>query len=126
MRRAFTDLPNARPFTIWFSMAPLRELPDMAFSLQSEIYLASYVLWDDDAGRRPLSGWVSARMADLEPVTVGQYLGDCDLARRQVKFMSDDNWTRLQEIRADRDPDGLFVGYLADGPVTNANHWEAG
>ena len=43
MRRAYTTLPNEKAFTIWFSMAPLRQLPDMAFSLQSEIYLASYV-----------------------------------------------------------------------------------
>ncbi len=59
MRRAYTTLPNEKAFTIWFSMAPLRELPDMAFSLQSEIYLASYVVWedpaDDDADTRP--GW---------------------------------------------------------------------
>jgi hypothetical protein len=42
-----------------------------------------------------------------------------------VKFMADDNWARLREIRDRRDPDGLFVGYLA-GPdgATNANHWE--
>ena len=71
---------------------------------------------DDDHARR---GW-PASMADLEPVTVGQYLGDSDLTRRQVQFMSDENWSRLQEIRAERDPDGLFVGYLAgrDGALT--------
>ena len=33
MRRAYTTLPHAKAFTIWFSMAPLRALPDMAFSL---------------------------------------------------------------------------------------------
>ena len=63
-------------------------------------------------------------MADLEPVTVGQYLGDSDHTRRQVKFMSDDAWARLQQVYADRDPDRLFVGYLGDS--TNRNHWLAG
>ena len=64
-------------------------------------------------------------MADLEPVTIGQYLGDSDLSRRQVKFLSDENFQRLQKIRAERDPDELFVGYFA-GPdgATNRNHWE--
>lgn len=125
MRRAYTTLPHAKAFTIWFSMAPLRELPDMAFSLQSEIYLASYVLWEDEADDDRCRGWLDEVMTDLEPVTVGQYLGDSDLARRQVKFMSDDSWARLQEIRAERDPDGLFVGYLAGpGGATNRNHWE--
>jgi hypothetical protein len=64
-------------------------------------------------------------MEDLEPVTIGQYLGDSDLFHRQVRFMADENWRRLQQIRAARDPHDLFVGYLA-GPdgATNRNHWE--
>jgi hypothetical protein len=127
MRRAYTTLPNHQAFTIWFSMAPLRDLPDMAFSLQSEVYLASYVCWEDPADDERCTAWLEGAMADLEPVTVGQYLGDSDLSRRQLRFMSDDAWSRLQDIRARHDPEGLFVGYLAgqDGPA-NRNHWEGG
>jgi FAD/FMN-containing dehydrogenase len=125
MRRAYTTLPNDRAFTIWFSMAPLRTLPDMAFSLQSEIYLASYVAWESPGDDERCRAWLDGAMADIEPVSVGQYLGDSDLSHRQVKFMSDESWARLQGIRAERDPDGLFVGYLA-GPdgATNHNEWE--
>jgi FAD/FMN-containing dehydrogenase len=125
VRRACTTLPTEKAFTIWFSMAPLRTLPDMAFSLQSEIYLASYVVWESPDDDRRCVSWLERAMADLEPVTVGQYLGDGDLARRQVRFMSDQAWVRLQEVVAERDPDGLFVGYLA-GPqgATNRNHWK--
>ncbi|HET8987937.1 MAG TPA: FAD-binding protein, partial [Humibacillus sp.] len=124
MRRAYTTLPTAEAFTIWFSMAPLRELPDMAFSLQSEIYLASYVVWEDPADDAANIAWLESAMADLEPVTVGQYLGDSDLSRRQVRFMSDDAWARLSAIRAERDPDGLFVGHWAGSEEpTNRNHW---
>ncbi|WP_028642808.1 FAD-binding oxidoreductase [Nocardioides sp. URHA0020] len=122
MRRAFTTLPNAKAFTIWFSMAPLRELPDMAFSLQSEVYLASYVLWEDEADDERCLGWLEGAMADLEPVTVGQYLGDSDHTRRQAKVLSEDAWARLQQVCADRDPDRLFVGYLGD--PTNRNGWD--
>jgi hypothetical protein len=64
-------------------------------------------------------------MADLEPVTVGQYLGDSDLSRRQLRFLAGDAWSRWQEIRAVRDPDGMFVGYLAGDGATNRNHWES-
>jgi FAD/FMN-containing dehydrogenase len=124
MRAAYTTLPNEKAFTIWFSMAPLRTLPDMAFSLQSEIYLATYVLWDDPAEDERHQAWLASVMTELEPVTVGQYLGDGDLSRRQVRFMADDNWERLQKIRAERDPDGLFVGYLAGAGAENRNHWE--
>jgi len=124
MRRAYTTLPNDKAFTIWFSMAPVRRLPDMAFSLQSEIYLASYVLWEDEADDGTCQAWLREVMADLEPVTIGQYLGDSDLSRRQVRFMSEESWERLQDICARRDPGGLFAGYLA-GPdgARNVNHW---
>jgi FAD/FMN-containing dehydrogenase len=104
-------------------MAPLRELPDMAFSMQSEIYLASYVLWEDEADDEVNRVWLANAMKDLEPVTAGQYLGDGDLACRQVRFMADDNWDRLQRIRDQRDPDGLFAGYLAGDGAENRNHW---
>lgn len=112
MRRAFTTLPNEKAFTIWFSMAPLRELPDMAFSVQSEIYLASYVLWEDPADDERHQKWLGAAMADLQPVTAGQYLGDSDLRRRKHRFLSDDAWHRYREIVARRDPGGVFCGYL--------------
>ncbi|MBZ5740939.1 FAD-binding oxidoreductase [Nocardioides mangrovi] len=126
MRRAYTTLPNDKAFTIWFSMAPLRELPDMAFSVQSEIYLASYVLWESPDDDERCQSWLAGAMADLEPVTVGQYLGDSDLSRRQLRFMSDEAWARMQQVYADRDPDRLFVSYLAGpGGATNRNYWLA-
>jgi FAD/FMN-containing dehydrogenase len=125
MRRAYTTLPNEKAFTIWFSMAPLRELPDMAFSLQSEIYLAAYVPWDDPADDERHQAWLAAAMAELQPVTVGQYLGDSDLSRRQLRVLTDDAWARLQEIRARRDPDGVFVGFWSgESEPLNRNHWQ--
>jgi hypothetical protein len=62
-----------------------------------------------------------------EPFTVGQYWGDSDQANRKVKTLTDYAWARLQQIRAKRDPDGLFADYLA-GPsgFRNLNGWENG
>ncbi|WP_181807314.1 FAD-binding oxidoreductase [Streptomyces shenzhenensis] len=124
IRKAFTEHPTRQSFTIWFSMAPLRRLPDMAFSLQSEIYCATYVV-SDDAGRdAELRGWLDEAMAAMQPVTAGQYLGDSDFTVRQLRFMGDEQWRRLNEIRAARDPKGVFAGHLSAGTVTNTNHWE--
>jgi FAD/FMN-containing dehydrogenase len=121
----FRDLPTPGAFTIWFSMAPLRELPDMAFSMQSEAYVATYLV-DDDASRDAANrDWLAAAMREAQPVTVGQYLGDSDMTVRQLRFLGDEQFTRLQSIIAERDPDGLFVGYLAANQVSlNRNDWE--
>lgn len=126
IRRACTELPNGQSFTIWFSMAPQRELPDMAFSLQTDAYLAAYVLWRDGADDFPNREWVAARMRDTQTATAGQYLGDGDLCGRQVKFMDHSNRACLQDIRAQHDPSGLFVSYLAGpGGASDENHWQA-
>lgn len=126
LRGLFCELPTPKSFAIWFSMAPLRELPDMAFSQQSEIYCAAYVIDDDPALDDGAHAWLTARMAELQPVTAGQYLGDSDLAHRELRVLGDEAWARLTRIRGDRDPDRVFAGYLCRGTdPTNANHWEA-
>ena len=124
IRKVFTEHPTRQTFTIWFSMAPLRRLPDMAFSLQAEIYCATYVVHDEPERDAGLRAWLDEATAAMQPVTVGQYLGDSDFTVRQLRFMGDEQWRRLQEIRAARDPKGLFAGYLSAGAVTNTNHWE--
>jgi FAD/FMN-containing dehydrogenase len=123
LRDAFTTRPTPGSFSIWFSMAPLRALPDMAFALQTEVYVASYVTWtraaDDERCRR----WLADRMAALEPVTAGQYLGDSDFTTRRLRFTTDANWARLAAVRDRWDPEGRFAGYLTSGPL-NVNHWQ--
>ncbi|SDS74419.1 FAD-binding oxidoreductase [Actinoplanes derwentensis] len=123
----FTGLPTVRSFVIWFSMAPLRELPDMAFSLQSEIYSATYLVYDDPADDIRLRAWLTDRMTELQPFTAGQYLGDSDFTARQVRFMGESQYQRLESIRARRDPDGVFAGYLTAGGTepANVNPWES-
>jgi hypothetical protein len=127
LRRTFTELPTPKSFSIWFSMAPLRELPDMAFSLQSEIYNATYLVYEDPADDDRARDWLTERMAELQPVTVGQYLGDSDLAHREVKVLGDEQFARLQRIRTAHDPERLFTGYVASGvDPANTNHWQRG
>ncbi len=112
MKPAFTDLPTPKTFSLWYSMAPLRTLPDIAFSLQTEIYFASYCIWEDAADDEKNKTWMHNTMQRLEPITAGQYLGDSDLTVHQRKFMADDNFEKLQTIRKKYDPNGLFHLYL--------------
>ncbi len=44
------------------------------------------------------------------------YLGDTDFTRRQDRFLSDGAFRRLSQIRAARDPSGLFASYLTADP----------
>lgn len=125
IRPLFTTNPTERGFAIWMSNAPQRELPDMAFSLQSDAYVAAYTVYEDPAEFARNRAWVDEVFAHAEPVTKGQYLGDSDMGNRQLRFMAPENWARLQEIIRDRDPEGRFHRYLAaDAERLNINHWE--
>ncbi|WP_431710847.1 FAD-binding oxidoreductase [Glutamicibacter uratoxydans] len=121
----FTDLPSEQAFTIWFSNGIMRPLPDMAFSMQSEAYVASYMVYEDATKDSEYRALLDRHMEYAQPITVGQYLGDSDQAHRQVKFMADENYAKLQEIIAEHDPHGRFVRYMAKDPATmNRNHWD--
>jgi FAD/FMN-containing dehydrogenase len=121
----FRDLPTPAAFTIWFSMAPLRDLPDMAFSVQTDAYVATYIVDDDETRDTSNRQWLNGAMEAAQPVTVGQYLGDSDQGNRQLRFLGDEQFARLGRIIAERDPEGRFARYLAMNSETlNRNHWE--
>lgn len=125
---AFTDLPTPKAFTLWFDMGrvPQRGLPDMALSLHTDIYFAAYLVAEDEKQVEQCLSWIEDRATRLEPVKAGIYLGDSDLTRRPAQFMSDAAYARLQKIRADRDPAGMFCDYLGvDGIPVNTNPWRA-
>jgi hypothetical protein len=129
MTPAFTGLPTPKSFSLWFDLAhlPARPLdaaglPDMALSLQSDIYFATYVVGESPAEDAACRSWVNDTMRRLEPFSGGCYLGDSDFTVRPGRFMSDAAWDHLGRVRADRDPGGLFPGYdCADPALLNAS-----
>lgn len=124
--KVLSSIPNRKTFALWYHQAPLPPLSDMAFSMQSEIYFSAYTVWEDEADDARMQAWTANAVRTMERWTIGQYLGDSDLSRREVKFMADANFARLKEIQLLWDPSNLFAGYLA-GPngATNRNHWES-
>jgi FAD/FMN-containing dehydrogenase len=126
LRDAFTTLPTKESFSLWFGMAPQRPLPDMALSLQADLYFAAYVIWKDEADDERCRQWLATQMRRMEPISEGLYLGDSDLVTRPSQFLSGPHWQRLEELRARYDPDGLFHSYLAaPGTPLNVNPWTA-
>jgi FAD/FMN-containing dehydrogenase len=120
---AFTELPTAKSFSLWFDLAhlPARPLPDMALSVPGDLYFASYVVCEDRSQDGDCRSWLDDTMVRLGPFSGGCYLGDSDLAVRPARFMSDEAWDRFRRIRAARDPGRLFAGY----PTRTDEHGKA-
>jgi hypothetical protein len=103
----WSELPTRHSFAIWYGWAPTRELPDMAFSREANVYCATYAIWTDAEDDERHRSWVHDHTTRLaEHAGEGLYIGDSDFARRPDRFVAADNLRRIEAVRADRDPDG--------------------
>jgi hypothetical protein len=106
-------LDTQHSFSIWYGWAPPVQRPDMAFSVEGNVYVATYLIHDDPADDETYRERVHRQTAAIAAAGgVGVYLGDTDFTRRPDRFLSDENFGRLEKIRADRDPYGMFASYL--------------
>lgn len=122
LREIWSTLPTEHSFSIWYGWAPKQPLPDMAFSVEANVYCAMYAIWTDPAEDERMREWTHGAGSRLAEVGCGVYLGDTDFSRRADRFMSDESWRRFNQIRAARDPDGLFRSYLiGEGMELNAH-----
>ncbi|WP_082227166.1 FAD-binding oxidoreductase [Demequina rhizosphaerae] len=107
------ELDTEHSFSIWYGWAPARELPDMAFSVEGNVYVATYLIYPDAEDDARYRARVHDRTAAIaRDGGVGVYLGDTDFTARQDRFLSPEHYARLEEIRARRDPAGRIAGYL--------------
>lgn len=129
---AFTTLPHKKAFSLWYSMAPVsrRNLPDMALSMQSDHYFASYVVWEDEKDDQNCQKWSRDIFKEVEQHSEGAYLGDSDFQVRRTRFWGPEQGKKLMAIRKKWDSGGRICGYLdaddksqAEG-LPNEHEWQ--
>ena len=114
VRELFTTVPNDESHVFWWPWRS-HELPDMAFSVQAPLYIAAFAAWADEHDDEALGTWGIDHMRRLEPLSVGIQLADENLlARPHARYLSEENTARLEVLRAEWDPDGVFHGYLTE------------
>jgi FAD/FMN-containing dehydrogenase len=116
MRNIASTLPRAPSHMMWMLWGPTQSLPDMAFSLQDDLFVALYAVWEDEAEDAAHQAWVTEHMRNLEPFSSGIQLADENLGARPFRFLADANFTRLQALRAKYDPSGMFHSYMGLPP----------
>ncbi len=105
-------MPPAPSHALWLNWQPPASRPDMAFSLESNHYLAVYGEWtraEDDA---KYENWAADCMRNMEDHAIGIQLADENLGHRPARFMADANLARLDAIRQIHDPKGLFRAWM--------------
>lgn len=113
MRHIAATLPRAPSHMMWMLWGPPQPLPDMAFSMEDELFISLYAIWQDVSEDAVHQGWVTDHMRTLERFASGIQLADENLAARPFRFMGDSNFARLQALRTKYDPHNLFHSFMA-------------
>jgi FAD/FMN-containing dehydrogenase len=120
MRRFADTLPPAPSHTLWLNWRPPAARPDMAFSLEDQIYVAAYGAWKRPADDARYAHWARDTMAQFAHLSSGVQLADENLGERPMRFVSDAHLAKLDDIRRVRDPAGRFYAWLGRPAAANA------
>jgi len=88
---------------------------DMAYSMAAPLYIGCYSVWDNADADEANERWHHQTMQSLEPITRGHYMGETDLLAsptRAADSLAPGVWERLQAIRRQYDPQGIFYGHI--------------
>lgn len=87
----------------------------MAYSMAAPLYLACYSIWDNTANDEANERWHRETVQSLMPITRGHYIGETDLLAsptRAAESLAPGVWERIQAIRRQYDPQGVFYGHI--------------
>jgi FAD/FMN-containing dehydrogenase len=119
VRRIAETLPGEHAHMLWMNWAPPPDRPDMAFSVEDDIYIALYSVWKEAKDDARFSTWPVERMREMQHLATGCQLADENLGQRPARFVADDHLARLDQIRATRDPEQRFYPWMGR-PTTAA------
>ena len=95
LREIAASLPPPPSHALWLNWGVSPTRPDMAYSVEDEIYLALYGVWFDEADDARYGAWPAERMGAMADLASGIQLADENLAERPARFLTDANMARL-------------------------------
>ncbi len=108
LKEIAATLPPAPAHFLWLNWYPPVERQKMAFSMENKTYLALYGCWKTAADTAKYGNWATEQVKKMEHLGTGIQLADENLHNRPARFVSDVHLAKLDEIRAERDKNGLF------------------
>lgn len=113
LRKLFTELPSPRSHVFWLNWGPTRPFPDtMALSVQGDIYIGAYSIWDDPKDDERMERWPVEQMRPFEALSIGGQMNDENIALHPQRYLSDVANNKLEALRERHDPHGVFLSFL--------------
>jgi FAD/FMN-containing dehydrogenase len=105
------SMPNPDSQVFWYFWGEDQEPGQAAWSVQAPWYLGVYGIGDDAVQDDQHRAWVTKSIGSVEHLSAGTQFADADLGLRFDHPLSDASLARMAELRAARDPAGVFYGY---------------
>ena len=112
VRRIIETMPPHPSHFLWLNWGPSPDRQDMAYSLEDDVYIALYTVWQDPADDEKYADWARSNMAAMAHLATGIQLADENLGQRPATFTTDENMARLDAVRKRYDPDGRFHSWM--------------
>lgn len=110
--RILETMPPHPSHFLWLNWGPSPQRQDMAYSLEDEIYLALYGVWENPADDEKYGDWARSNMAAMEHLQSGIQLADENLGNRPAPFATPEAMEKLDRVRAEYDPNGRFHSWM--------------
>ncbi len=104
---------------LWLNWYPPANRPDMAFSMENNIYLSLYSGWKSANYKPEYERWATDWMEKMAHLSNGIQLADENLNHRTARFVVDAHLQKLDEIRAKRDPQQVFNAWHSRPEIGN-------
>lgn len=91
---------------------------DSCFSWAIDCYVGCYAIWDHEQDDERNFTWLDEAVPMLDPFGEGHYVNEVEARRRPDRYrqcFSAPNWERLEALRRQYDPKGVFHHYLGLG-----------
>jgi hypothetical protein len=108
MHELVDSLPRAPAHVLWMPWGRTPQPEDMAYSMGSDLFINACAMWTDPAEDVRFQRWVTDSMRKLEPMSLGTRLSDENQFDRPFRFMDDGKLRRVEALREQYDPNGLF------------------
>lgn len=116
LAQTFSSAPARNSHCVVLFKNPPRLPEDAACSLMAPVWMGRYAAWRDEALDGRVLDWLAEGSRALAEHSIGHYINEVDVrgGRSRIEAcFSPRAWRRLSDLRAERDPSGLFAGFLS-------------
>jgi FAD/FMN-containing dehydrogenase len=112
MRPLFTSFPTPKSYIFVQVWGPPRQIPDMAYSVQADLYISSNAVFYDPADDQRCEAWAVTAMRKLDSISAGAQMNDENIEHHPARYLSTKAAERLEALRRRHDPERRFPGFI--------------